>query len=123
LSCGWPCGRSGSGRRIAALEDGDKSVQSAAAQALGRLEDSRALEPLVAALKHADANVRREAAVPLGNLRDLRAVDPLIAALKDENSDVRERAALALRIVSQEDIGTDPGAWQKWWDEHKPGTP
>ena len=108
---------------IAALEDGDKSVQSAAAQALGRLEDSRALEPLVAALKHADANVRREAAVPLGNLRDLRAVDPLIAALKDENSDVRERAALALRIVSQEDIGTDPGAWQKWWDEHKPGTP
>ncbi len=108
---------------IAALEDGDESVRSAAAQALGRLQDSRALEPLVAALEHADANVRREAAVPLGNLRDLRAVDPLIAALKDENSDVRERAALALRIVSQEDIGTDPGAWQKWWDEHKPGTP
>ncbi|TET49341.1 MAG: HEAT repeat domain-containing protein, partial [Anaerolineales bacterium] len=75
----------------------------AAAEALGRIRDPRAVEPLIAALKlkklawdHPTAGPERRyrevclaAAKALGNLGDARAVKPLIARLRREDRLVR----------------------------------
>jgi HEAT repeat protein len=74
--------------------DSDKRV--AAADALGKLGDPRAVEPLVSALGDDRAGVRCAAAEALGKLSDTRAIEPLIKALGDGDYDVRGAAAGAL---------------------------
>jgi HEAT repeat protein len=71
-------------------------VVRAAEWALQRINDPRAVEPLIAALKHKNHNVSACAAVALGNIKDPRAVEPLIAALKHKNHNVSACAAVAL---------------------------
>ena len=59
-----------------------------AATALGKIGDPRAVEPLIAALQADGAtqsSVRENAAKALGKIGDLRAVEPLIAAVKHYN--------------------------------------
>ena len=76
------------------LENGSASYR--AAIILGRMRDSRALEPLVAALGHPDPRVRSESCAALGELRDPAAAEPLLAATRDTEYDVRVRAGEAL---------------------------
>ena len=78
------------------LKDPIPAVREAAAEALVRLNDTRAVGPLILALDDDDFRVRQNAAVSLGKLNDLRAVDPLIQALKDEDLGVRVYAAVSL---------------------------
>lgn len=59
------------------------SPRQPAAEALGKLGDVRAVNPLIAALKDKQWDVRLTAAEALGKLKDTRAVEPLITALKD----------------------------------------
>ena len=58
-------------------------LRTAAAEALGRLGDARAVEPLIAALDAPRTLSLRRAAIAtsLGQIGDPRAVDPLIAAM------------------------------------------
>ena len=81
---------------ISALKDEDSDVREAAAKALGKIKDPRAVEPLISALKDEDSDVREAAAKALGEIKDPRAVEPLISALKDVNWRVRDAAAEAL---------------------------
>jgi len=53
-------------------------VRVNAAEALGELKDSRAVEPLLQALRDEDSGVRWSASAALGELKDTRAVDPLM---------------------------------------------
>jgi HEAT repeat protein len=71
-------------------------VRWLAVEALGKIGDARAVDPLIAALKDEDSNVRKNAAEALGKIGNARVVDPLIAALKDENRDVQKNAVEAL---------------------------
>ncbi|MEO0160809.1 MAG: HEAT repeat domain-containing protein [candidate division WOR-3 bacterium] len=48
-------------RFIADLKDEDSYVRRYAAEALGKIGDNRAVEPLIAALKDEDSDVRRYA--------------------------------------------------------------
>ena len=110
---------------ITPLEDDDPEMRRAAAYALGKLGDQRAVEPLRKALYDDHDKVRREAVKSLGqlkavealiealgnpddtirnlavhaldDLKDPRAVEPLIAALGDEDSSVRQAACYAVR--------------------------
>jgi len=54
---------------------------------LGKIGDSRAIEPLISVLKDKDSYVRVDAAQALGDIGDSRVVEPLIAALKDEEGE------------------------------------
>ena len=74
-------------RLIAALSDTDGYVRSAAADALGRIGDASAVEPLIAAMRYRDAQAyeddedseaRIQAAVALGKIGDLRAFEALL---------------------------------------------
>ncbi len=60
-----------------------------ASDALGKIGDKRAVEPLITALDDEDELVREGAAKALGMLGDKRAVEPLITALGDEDVSVR----------------------------------
>ena len=78
----------------------DKDVRSSAAVALGKIGDTRAVEPLIAALGDQNEVVRRGGAMALGKISDRwqipPAVEPLIVALGDEDKWVRRWAAVAL---------------------------
>ncbi len=73
-------------------------VQLAAIEALRKLQDGLAVEPLIAVLEDEKnaASVRAAAADALGSLRNERAIKPLIGVLRDSDSALRERAAKAL---------------------------
>ena len=79
-------------------------VRRAAAAALGRLGDARAVEPLATALLTDEtAEVRQESANALRQLDDPEAVSPLIQALlQDRDSSVRAEAAAALGALEDE---------------------
>jgi HEAT repeat protein len=66
---------------IAALQRNEKGIRVAAAMALGKIGDTRAVVPLVAALKDTDVKLCQAAAEALGKLGDAHAVEPLLAML------------------------------------------
>lgn len=72
-------------------------VQRDAVEALGKINDPRALEPLIDALKDTDSDVRGSAAEALGRIKDPRAIEPLVAALgKETDMFIRSGTARAL---------------------------
>jgi HEAT repeat protein len=79
---------------IAELQAGNAPHR--AASVLGRIKDTRAMQPLVEALEHRDPRVRAESAAALGELRDPAAVEPLLHATRDPEHLVRAQAGWAL---------------------------
>jgi HEAT repeat protein len=89
---------------IRLLKHRDLDVQYGAAEALGEIGDSGAVEPLITALKNDEySGVRWKAAEALSKI-GAPAVEALIGALRHPDDDVRWKAAIALG-----DIG-DPRA-------------
>jgi len=67
---------------------------------LGKIGDSRAVEPLITALKDKNSDVRKIAAYVLGKIGDNRAVEPLTDTLKkDKDHRVRKAAKKALEKI------------------------
>ena len=74
-------------------------VRAAAARALSRIGDARAVKPLIAALIDKDgSSVHSAEAEALGQIGDVRGVGPLVAVLAgiDSDSSLREAAIIAL---------------------------
>ena len=84
---------------LTALAATDWKVRMRAADVLGKIGDSQAVEPLVAAIADTIEEVRRQAAEALGEIGDPRAVEPLRQALA-EVPDLRWTAAKALGKIS-----------------------
>lgn len=72
------------------LTDDDPSNRWKAAEVLARIDDERAVEPLILALSDEDRRVRQKAAWALGRIGDPRAIVPLRHALLHEREGVRE---------------------------------
>ena len=72
---------------------GDLDVRSEAVEAVGKIGDKRAVEPLIQALNDENKYVREGAALALAEIGDKRAVEPLIQALNDKDENVRAEAA------------------------------
>jgi HEAT repeat protein len=70
--------------------------------ALGELEDTTAVEPLISAVSDANADVRRRAVTPRGENGDTRALPALTKAVKDEDATVRRYAIIALAGMTGE---------------------
>jgi HEAT repeat protein len=86
-------------RLVKALQSAGATARRNAAWALGALDDSRAVMPLVAVLGDADESVREQASWALGALGDARAVQPLVGRLRDAAARVRRQAAWALGAI------------------------
>ena len=93
---------------IKALAFKDPAIRLAAAEALGPLKDSLAVEPLVGLLKDDNAAVRRASVAALAARGGFRVVDPLVSALEDLHPDVRATAATAVyrRLMTDADADT-----------------
>lgn len=86
------------------FKNGDWHIRGRAAEALGKIGDERAVQPLIHALEGKRKNernkyIRGKAAEALGLIGDERAVQPLIKALEDKNIYVRLRAEDALERI------------------------
>lgn len=89
---------------LAALSDEDSTVRQEVAEALGKLHDPRAVDPLMNALQDENTPVRASAVAALAKLGNERAIEPLIALLtQDKNTFVRARAVSALGTLGQVD--------------------
>jgi HEAT repeat protein len=92
----WRVGRPGFDRLMLALSDDDYLVRRGACEALGLLEDARAISPLLDCLSDSNPEVRSSASWALGRLRTNRATRRLTVALRDDFPQVRREAAWSL---------------------------
>lgn len=117
---------------IQSLRDGDRYVREGAAEALGRIKDSRAVIPLLETLNDhginhesvrslgmigepsvkplldmtgvKDPQVRMYVIEALGETKDRRALDPLMKALRDPDPRVRANAAKGLGKIMDRQV-------------------
>ncbi len=101
-----------------ALKDSDPYVRREVATILGKIGDTRAIDPLKEALKDPDIGVQSAAANALGEIGDIRAIDSLVLILGSETDSVRCIAATALgnigdprAIQAVKKACDDPSTW------------
>jgi uncharacterized protein YegL len=62
---------------------------------------------------------RQAAARALAAIGDTKAVGPLITAMNGEDGSVLEDYAAALSKLTGANLGPNPDAWKRWYDDHK----
>ncbi len=87
-----------------ALNKSDWDIRKEAAIALGKINDPRAIDPLITAFKDNNSIIREAATDALGEINDPRTIEPLLSALRDEANNVRRRAILALEKKNERRI-------------------
>ncbi|CAN1210965.1 hypothetical protein TUMEXPCC7403_12250 [Tumidithrix helvetica PCC 7403] len=87
-----------------ALQDSSGYTRRFAAEALGRIDDPRAVMPLLRAFQESEVYVQRHVAFALAKIGDARAVAPLYSALWQRN--VAREALSALHAVLKRTAGT-----------------
>ncbi|MFQ5769484.1 MAG: HEAT repeat domain-containing protein, partial [bacterium] len=80
------------------LKDENPIVRIRAAESLGEIKDSRAVEPLIFALSDVDLNVQTKAAEALVNIGK-PAIKPLIASLNNKNLYIRYQSKFILNQI------------------------
>jgi HEAT repeat protein len=86
---------------IEALMDRNRMIRLNATEALGKIGNERAVEPLIKTLENDwDFVVRLFATEALGKIGDARAVEPLIMVLYNADTTIRIAAAEALGMIS-----------------------
>ena len=79
------------------MDDPDSNIHKAAAEALGKIGDTAALESLLKVLKDESSDVRSAAAEALGKLKDKSSLPDLLEHLRDDPiANVRASAAHAV---------------------------
>lgn len=92
-------GKEAIGQLSDALKEPQWETRYRAAEALGRIADTKAVQPLIKALSDSRDHVRYMAAKGLRELGDSDAIEPLVILLKDENVYVRTMAVRALGAI------------------------
>ncbi|GLV60605.1 hypothetical protein KDH_74240 [Dictyobacter sp. S3.2.2.5] len=82
---------------VAALRDPEWSVRVAAAQGLGRLQDTTSVEPLLSVMQDAHAAVRSASVWALGRMGSQAPIEKIEIGLQDSAWTVREAAIMALQ--------------------------
>jgi HEAT repeat protein len=85
---------------IRMLSDDDEGNRWKAAEILGRLKDSTAVDPLIETLWDDDSRVRLKAAWALGRIGDRRAIAPLHRLYRIENEWGQEIITEALEAIN-----------------------
>ncbi len=99
-------GRSGFSREerlahfIRMLADDDENSRWKAAESLGRMRDTGAVEPLIDTLWDDDFRVRLKAAWALGQIGDIRAIPPLRRLYRMENEGSQEIITEAIEEIN-----------------------
>lgn len=94
------------GAVIGLLGVSDAAVRTYAALALGLLEDSRAVHPLLDALNDPDVNVRYHAIEALGRIADPAAADPLAGIAESRDFFLSFAALDALALIREPSVAS-----------------
>jgi HEAT repeat protein len=86
---------------IGLLSDDDEGARWKAAEMLGRIGDTDAVEELIGTLWDDDARVRLKAAWALGEIGDARAIHPLQRLYRMETEGAQEIIKEALESIRQ----------------------
>jgi HEAT repeat protein len=97
-------GKAAIGSLAEAMKDPKWETRYRAAEALGKIADEKAVQPLISGLKDSRDHVRYMAAKGLHELGDSDAVEPLVILLKDENTYVRLMAVHALSAMGSRNV-------------------
>ncbi len=89
---------------LEALESDIPAARKSAAEALGKLGDTRAVEPLIRILNDKNREVREKVIEALGALGDIRALEPLFEVYKDKDEYIRFRVLLAISNFRDERV-------------------
>ncbi len=85
--------------------DSDPESRAKAAEALGKMGNKRAVEPLIQALQDKESYVRLRAVLALGAMKDKTAIEPIIQALQeDEDINVQGGAAWVLGEIGDANV-------------------
>lgn len=120
LAAAWSEVTDDAGRRVLAAAAGDRTDERRAAlcaEALGQLPEAAGRDDL-AGLLAAPSPWAVEAGACLGlrAVRTPRALDLLVARLRHPDPAVRSAARESASALAGTDHGTDPTAWERWWD-------
>jgi len=96
---------------IKMLSSDDVGMRWKAAEALARMGDPRAVDPLISALEDEDWRVRQKVVWALGYIGDPRAVQPLRRAYRNESEGVQEMITEALEMIARKKAGKSPNVW------------
>lgn len=102
---------------VSLLDDDERLVRLASAQALQRIHDPVAIGPLMNAAterSEPDPVVRAAAARALGQYRQRRVLQALVGVLDDRQLAVNHAARESLRTLTGQDFGLDTSAWLSW---------
>jgi HEAT repeat protein len=88
-------------------------------EALGRLGNVRAVEPIIKLLSDKDGLVRAEAAEALGRLKDERALAVLKPLLAEKDQNVKSKASEAIELITGNKIAANTmeakkRGWKFW---------
>ena len=87
---------------ILMLADDDEMNRWKAAESLGRMRDSGAVEPLIDTLWDDDSRVRLKAVWALGQIGDSRAILPLRRLYRMEKEDMKDTITEAIEEISRQ---------------------
>jgi HEAT repeat protein len=87
---------------IALLSDDNEGNRWKAAEMLGRIRDTEAVEELIGTLWDDDARVRLKTAWALGQIGDARAIHPLQRLYRMENEGAQEIIREALEAINRQ---------------------
>jgi HEAT repeat protein len=107
-----------------ALQDKDSSVRTVACHALGKRQESEAIQALgLVVAQDPDGDVRMAATKELGRFKNQEAVHALAAALDDNDPALQHLAVQSLRSVTGKDFGDSVPAWRQFvrGEQVKPG--
>ncbi|MCP4861146.1 MAG: VWA domain-containing protein [Planctomycetes bacterium] len=97
--------------------DRDAIARLAAVELLREEEPPQRFALLFAALGDADPRVNRKALDCLETIRLPQSLETMILRLPDADVGETVRIANALRRLTGLSLGTNPKAWQKWWEQ------
>lgn len=122
LAAASALGKVGDSRAVTPLIgalDDRKRVKEIAARALGEIGDMRAVEPLITQLHDENWEIRGTVAKALGKIGDDHAIQPLISLLEDKNENVRWHAVQALEAITGKSYGENIFKWEQWIKQEK----
>ncbi|WP_200761548.1 HEAT repeat domain-containing protein [Poriferisphaera corsica] len=102
------------------LKDKVSYVRWQAAQALQRIHNPIAVQPLIETLRmDEDSDVRQACAAALGQYPQPLVYDTLVGALSDPNYGVVQAAHQSLRTLTGQQFTSQGEAWIKWGSENR----
>jgi HEAT repeat protein len=97
------------------LEDRDAGVRIAAAVALAKIGDVKAVKPLIKAFERYPQD-RRHFVGPMAKFRDPAVVETFIESLDDEDTAVKDLSWEGLKLLTGESLKKDRAVWAEWWE-------